>query len=82
MNPRNSALLVNFEYTISQDKQRISTEPEIKQLIYHRTSEITVTPYKQRALETLRRACSVSLMYMFLAVCERQPHDASGACLG
>ena len=41
-------------------------------VIYRITGDITVLPYKHGALETLRRVCSVSLMYMFLAVCERQ----------
>ena len=53
---------------ISQVKCRIPKELERKQLIYCRACDVTVPPYKPRALETLRRACSVSLMYMFLAV--------------
>lgn len=33
---------------------------------------VATPPYRQRALETRRTACSVYLMYMLLAVCERQ----------
>ena len=48
---------------ISQAKCRMWKELARKQLMYRRTSNVTVPPYKQRALETLRRACSVSLMF-------------------
>ena len=47
--------------------------PLRKQLIIHVSRNVTGPPYRQRVLETLRRACSVSLMYMLLAVCECQP---------